>query len=373
MMIRRICVALMLVICGCSQTAVPTVPAQSNAAVHDASASVTYKVFTAGKTPGFLPSAYALDVAADGQGNVWFTDPNTPAIGRISASGKVTEYQTGLPAGAKPFAIVAGANGTMWFSDSRGLALGSISPAGVIQEFSRTTTSNLVAADIALDRLGRPWIVGTAVGASTLAYLSNGHLILVALPTGLTPDGSLASDASGNMWMLARNTKDTVTILERSKKSYVQIVTGLGGLRLPCCPNRAPKPIVGGPDGNPWFTALYYGSQHYVGKRLIGTVRAGRLHLFAAMNNPGLPSYPSAIASGKTMLSITGGNPLQPNGALWCINHGGKQTVAAVSYDPVGLAVDSTGNAWFSAYFAPGPSQIVKVLQPVSPRCRQSS
>jgi hypothetical protein len=372
-MIRRVCVLLALVVCGCSQASVPTTPVQFVAAVKDAAGSAAYKVYTAGKTPGFAAGAFALDVAADAQGNVWFTDPATPAIGRISADGKVAEFQTGLRSGAKPFAIVPGANGTMWFSDSSGLALGSISSSGVINEIANTSATTLVAQDIAVDQSGRPWIVGIGNGISTLAYLSNGHLKAVALPSGLNADGSLAADASGDLWLLAKNTKDTITILERAKKSFVQVVSGLGDIRDPCCPNRAPKPIVIGPDGNPWFTTLYYGSQHYAGKKLIGTVRQGRLHLFAATANSGLPSYPSGIASGPHMLSITGGDPLQPNGALWCINHGDSQTVSSLPYNPLGLAVDSKDSVWFSAYFTSGPSQIVKIVQPVSPRCKQST
>jgi streptogramin lyase len=365
-------VILMLVVAGCSQAPEALTPPQMVAATKNAAGSTAYKVYTAGKTPGFLGSAFALDVAADGQGNVWFTDPNTPAIGRISASGKLTEYQSGLPSGAKPFAIVPGANDTMWFSDSRGLALGSVSSTGAIQEFSGSSSSNMAAQEIAVDRLGRPWIVGQGATTSALAYLSNGHLVMVALPKGLAADGSLAVDATGNFWLLTKNTKDTVTILERSKKAWVQIPTGLGSIRNPCCPNRAPKPIVVGPDGNPWFTTLYYGSQRYAGKMLIGTVRGQRVHLFAAMSNPGLPSYPSGIASDGRALAFTGGDPFQSNGALWCINHDGSQTVSSVPYNPVALTIDSNGSAWFSAYFSGGISQIVKVVAPLNPRCKQS-
>lgn len=367
MKLSRATALTLLLVCGCSQITVPATPSAS--AVQDASGSASYKVYTAGKTPGFLASAFALDVASDGNGNLWFTDSRTPAIGRISAAGKVTEYQTGLPSGAKPYSIIRGSGGTMWFSDARGLAIGRVSPTGVITEYSNTSKSNIAAQDIALDQLGRPWIVGVGTTVSTLAYLAkSGRVVTVALPKGLSPDGSLASDASGRLWLLARDAQDNVVAVERVATSYIQVHSTLTPIRDPCCPNMAPKPLVIGPDGNPWFTTTYYGSVKYTGK-LIGTVRRGQVQVFIAKRNPGLPSYPSGIAPYRHTLSITGGDPFQSNGAMWCIQHDGSQTVNSVAYNPIALTVDSNGNAWFSAYFSGGPSQIVKALQPLSSRC----
>ena len=60
--------------------------------------------------------------------NLWFTDPGTagvagtiPAIGRVDpATGAITEFSSGLPAGSGPFGVTAGPDGNLWFSESLG-------------------------------------------------------------------------------------------------------------------------------------------------------------------------------------------------------------------------------------------------------------
>jgi hypothetical protein len=50
---------------------------------------------------------------------VWFTDlGSTKAIGRITPTGTITEFSTGLNAGSNPWDIAAGADGNLWFTDN---------------------------------------------------------------------------------------------------------------------------------------------------------------------------------------------------------------------------------------------------------------
>src|SRR5215217_7901475 len=56
-------------------------------------------------------------IAAGADGNVWFTDVGaTPAIGRITPTGAITEFTTGLVAGSAPNGIALGADGNVWFA-----------------------------------------------------------------------------------------------------------------------------------------------------------------------------------------------------------------------------------------------------------------
>jgi streptogramin lyase len=70
-------------------------------------------------------------IAAGADGNVWFTEsgsnetnaPSSPkgkAIGRITPSGTITYFQTGLAASSKPFGLTAD-GGKLWFADRSSL------------------------------------------------------------------------------------------------------------------------------------------------------------------------------------------------------------------------------------------------------------
>ncbi|HTU82786.1 MAG TPA: hypothetical protein VMF61_11690 [Candidatus Acidoferrales bacterium] len=353
-----------LFVAGCAgTTALPSSGTAPSASIASASTPpLHYRVFTAGKTAGFPADGFANDIAADPSGNVWFTDTGTHAIGRITKNGKVTEFSAGLNPGAEPYSIVAGTNGTMWFTDASGLALGSISPGGTIREFADVRVTNVRAQNIALDARGRPWIAASGPNG-TLAFLSqSGRVVPVALPSGLSPNGSLASDGSGNLWLFAQTSSGGVTIVEHSPGSFSQIATPLQPIADPCCPNVAPKPMTLGNDGNIWFTGLYYGWPKYPGAKIVGTVRKGTVVLFRAKHNSGLAAFPSGIAAGGKRIWFTGGDPFQPNGALWEIDERGRQTVAALAYNPIGLTVDAAGNPWFTASFPGQPNRIVEIL-----------
>jgi virginiamycin B lyase len=81
-------------------------------------------------TPGIGPN----EIAAGPDGNLWFTETSSNKIGRISLSGKISEYA--LPAGSSnPYAITTGSDGNLWFTES-GNQIGSISPSGKISEYA---------------------------------------------------------------------------------------------------------------------------------------------------------------------------------------------------------------------------------------------
>jgi len=85
-------------------------------------------------------------VAAGADGNIWFTDTQNNAIGRLTPAGRITEFTFGLLAGSRPSAITAGPNATIWFTDTacsqRGqCAIGVISTiTGHITEFPSSGT-----------------------------------------------------------------------------------------------------------------------------------------------------------------------------------------------------------------------------------------
>jgi streptogramin lyase len=95
-----------------------------------------------------FPGTQSVDV--DGlivgpDGNFWFTDPNNNKIGRFSPtnpSGTVTEFplpasDNGSPGhpGATPSGITAGPDGNLWFTEFYGRKIGRMSTSGKITQF----------------------------------------------------------------------------------------------------------------------------------------------------------------------------------------------------------------------------------------------
>ncbi len=324
--------------------------------------ALTFKVFTAGQTPGFPASAFAADLALGPDGAMWFTDGGTPAIGRIATDGTITEFTSGLPSGATPDSIIAGPDGNMWFSDNRGVALGKITPQGAITEYDAPQYDDTFATGIAFGPNGDPWIVGFGE-PSLLAHLQNGTITTQLLPDRMSPEDDLTNDASGNLWFLGNNAQLRALLLENpaNGKGLKRVEIGMHRQLGPCCANKAAKSITIGPDGHLWFTTLDYGFRHS-GAAFLGTLRGGKVQLIRIHRNKlSETAVPSGIAANAKGLWITGGDPLQDNGALWHIGTGGKQTAYDLPYDPLGLAVDGAGHPWFTAIFSDQPSRIVEV------------
>lgn len=359
------CVIAFVTVAGCSGSGGQS-PLQAPAPAGPSSVrsgSLSFKVFTAGQTAGFLSSAAAIDIAPDASGNMWFTDAGTPAVGRIAPDGTVTEFTSGLMQGAHPYSIVAGGNGNMWFSDDRGVAIGQVTPEGAITEYDASQYMNSDALGITLDAHGAPWILGFG-SQPLLAQLTGSNQFNVQLlPPLMTPGGPLASDASGNLFFLAQDKKTRGNLIERpaSSKRLIRKPLHMVAAFTPCCPNVAPKSIAIGSDGAPWFTTLgfVHGNSPY---NYLGTLRAGKVHLMR-IRTKGLSegAYPSGLAAAAGGLWMTGGDPFADDGALWFVSQSGKQTAYNLPHNPLAIAVDGSGNPWFTAHFSGEPSRIVEV------------
>ena len=90
---------------------------------------------------------------------MWFADQGAArAIGRISASGQISEYSKGLSSRNDPTAIAPGPDGAMWFTDQGAArAIGRISTAGDITEYSSGLDSASNPNSIALGPDGNLW------------------------------------------------------------------------------------------------------------------------------------------------------------------------------------------------------------------------
>jgi streptogramin lyase len=81
---------------------------------------------------GFCPGAIVNSLTPGPDGNLWFTDSGTKAIGQITTAGVVSEYSSGFPAGSVPSVsgggVTYGSDGNIWFADSGTKAIGVFDP-----------------------------------------------------------------------------------------------------------------------------------------------------------------------------------------------------------------------------------------------------
>lgn len=98
---------------------------------HTESTSEIGKITTSGE----ITAQYSLPAASDPNeimsgpdGALWFVDPETSKIGRITTAGAVSEFA--LPEKSRPEWLTTGPDGDIWFSESSG-NIGTMTPAGV--------------------------------------------------------------------------------------------------------------------------------------------------------------------------------------------------------------------------------------------------
>ena len=116
-----------------------------------------------------LPSA-PNDLAMDAHGNIWFTEMNADAIGKLdSKTGQFTHYPLSRPPTAQkynPYGITVDPQNNVWFTEASTNNLGRLNPAtGKIQFFTLSGPSNPLM-EVVSDSHGTIW--ATTFNSATL-------------------------------------------------------------------------------------------------------------------------------------------------------------------------------------------------------------
>lgn len=241
-----------------------------------------WRVKTNGKMHFFAFENGVYDVAAGGDGRVWFTNPYqyTYNIGAITHGGKITTYSQGTD--GSPESIAPDGSGHLWFTSFGGnldmievdtsgnivngykakdgmadkvahgpkgaiwfnaianpVVVGYITRKGV-QRDAPIGGPNYIPGQMALGPDGRMWICdGDALAAVDRRF----NVTLYALSAGGTFSGVTAGP-DGNMWGA------------ESEYGHIVRVTTNGTMTEypPPTPNMLPGAVAAGPDGNIWFT-----------------------------------------------------------------------------------------------------------------------
>jgi virginiamycin B lyase len=100
------------------------------------------------------PAYYGIVLGPDG--NMWFTERSNGCIGRITPSGAITMFSTGV-SGTGPVCITVGPDGAMWFGEDIGNGLGRITTTGAVTSYTTGFTSGASPQCLTLGPDGNLW------------------------------------------------------------------------------------------------------------------------------------------------------------------------------------------------------------------------
>ena len=153
------------------------------------------------------PGAIPTNITVGPDGDLWFAD-NSGAIGQITTGGSVQEYRGGLQSGAVPDAIAPGPDGNVWFTDQYGnqRAIGRITPSGQITEFTTGLNDDL-PLDITAGADGNLWVPQASMDPMTPSAVAEitvtGQITEIdsgVNPSGLEDGDSILAGDNGALW-----------------------------------------------------------------------------------------------------------------------------------------------------------------------------
>jgi virginiamycin B lyase len=286
----------------------------------------------------FNPIISTAGITAGPDGNVWFTEPATGVVGRITPAGQVTEFPTPV---SNPGAITAGPDGNLWFTGGSLLndpSIGRITPAGQVTKFDLP------------DRLGVP--SGIAAGPdgnlwfTERIYLS-GEVVGQITPAGQLTEFTIPGPASGAASSIGAITAGPDGNLWFVHDGILATITPAGALRDHVVDNLGDVALTTGPDGNLWAAGTVIDPQ--TGQTTSAFI--DRISLTGSVTQFDLGSSDNIPAS------ITAG----PDGNLWfaqpSIDQIGRITpagqittfpVPTAFSEPTAIAAGPNGNLWFT-------------------------
>lgn len=202
---------------------------------------------------GFSPGAIVNSVTAGADGNLWFADRGTTAMGRITTAGVISEYPGGFPAGSVPGAgagggLTYGPDGNIWFADSGTKAIGVFDLAThAVSEFKTGLNPGSLPNSIVAGSDGNLWFTDRGTTKAIGVINPTTHAIS-EFSSGLNP-GSLPNiptfGPDGNTWFSDAGTVKAIGRINPLTHAIAEFSSGIS--------STGPSRPIAGPDGNLWF------------------------------------------------------------------------------------------------------------------------
>lgn len=190
-------------------------------------------------------------IAEGPDNNLWFTDTQKKAIGVITTSGTITHLYTSGITGT-PQSIAAGPDGNLWFTETSSGSTGKvakITTSGAVTEYSSGISSFQQPQSIVVGSDNNLWF--TEPGNGKIGKVTTlGTITELPLPIGATAN-YIAAGPDGNLWA-------TLAISYPTSKLGIAKITTAGAVTeytTGISSNASPiDGIAGGPLNSLWFT-----------------------------------------------------------------------------------------------------------------------
>ena len=154
------------------------------------------RVTTHGKITLYPVSVYVGDIAVGSDGALWFTEPSTNTIARITTTGTITSYaSTSI---SWPTQIAAGPDGALWFINQGSNTIGRITTAGRVTSYAGSLGLTQGEATITVGPDGAMWFTNPVTNTIGRITTSVTPEIYRKTPTAGTP-GTLVTIIGRNL------------------------------------------------------------------------------------------------------------------------------------------------------------------------------
>lgn len=192
--------------------------------------------------PESTRSSWEMSIVEGSDGAMWFTDPWTSALGRVSASGEIVMHK--LPRGHGPAELAAGPDGALWFTIPGKDRIGRMTMAGELTEFKVAPHSGL--SDITAGPDGNLWVT-LEQKSKILRITPTGARKVFALPPETAPESIVAGP--GGLWF-----SEGIWGAPKGRNRLGLITTGGKVTQFKVPAKFGTREIAVGPDGRIWFT-----------------------------------------------------------------------------------------------------------------------
>jgi len=143
-----------------------------------------------------------VSVAVDAQGHVWFTEPNSDAIGELVPQ-NATWSQWNVLKGSAPFDLTFDASGNLWFTEFEANCIGFFNPHTHIFVVNPIPTPDSDPYGITMDPRGNIWFTENSEGVGRIGSLiptPSGRIRIMEHKVTTAQPHLITADQVGNIW-----------------------------------------------------------------------------------------------------------------------------------------------------------------------------
>jgi streptogramin lyase len=150
------------------------------------------------------PDGYSspLFVTVDLDGHIWFTQPNSDAIGEFDPQQKIWN-QWSVKRGSIPYDLTFDTHGNIWFTEYHANNIGFFNPHTHTLVENPVPTANSEPYGITVDAKGKIWFAENRFGVGQIgsfAPTSSGTIKITEYAVGAIRPHLITTDRAGNIW-----------------------------------------------------------------------------------------------------------------------------------------------------------------------------